>query len=523
MSATPALNDEQWLQLLEEVAKTFNEVTLKRGFTYFKQQLVTSLNVSKDRVVQANVTGPEDCSVTLRLNNFSSSSCTCPAQASCKHLAAVIMEMADRLGYPASQIVNPRQFLEQAASAASSKSAIKQLPGMDVVGWHEFLNQYTAHIQSSYDQEAYAAALRDQAEHIHKANVPFSAIDWIYFELHQELFILQKITEQIAQSSANTYTYLALRKKYDEMHTWFLLKSTHFNFRISPERLQQTLGYIRLQMAKETGHKYLNFNLYTAMWKQWIAPYPDTDQWAAQEINDIEKHHSGSNSDSISASMSAAKAFLYLNQSKSKEAWAVLEAGGGLDKVPASLFLFFLNHIFDSQDWTSLLEWLIHTSSSFYGQSATEIDTYLGYWKEAVSHLPEADQHLWNVLEGMLPHSTLFIEERLYEQHKWKSWVEMQILQDRSPLYHRVNVLEPIEKEDPAVLLPYYHQSIEHFVALKNRHEYELAVKLLKRLKKVYMKMKEVERWNNFFTSFIDRHSWLKALQEEMRKGKLLE
>ncbi|MNI13879.1 hypothetical protein D3C73_671260 [compost metagenome] len=519
MSFNSALNDEQWLQLLEEVARAYNEVTLSRGYSYFKQQFVTSLSISEDRVIQAKVTGSENYKVTLHLNKFRSSSCSCPVHTSCKHLAAVMMELADRMGYPASQIVNAKGHLQRTHSIAASKSVVKELPGMDVFSWHSFLDSFTSPIKPSYDRAIYTEALRSQVHSIQKDNVPFSAMDWVYFELHQELFILRKIKEQSVQGGTSYFTSSLLYRMYDEIHAWLQHKSALFNFTLAGERLQQTLGYMRQQMAEEKGHKYLEYGLYTTIWRYWIAPDPEANRWAEQEINDINKQ----TTESTSASLYAAKALLYLHQSKSSEAWAALEDSGMLKEAPASLFLPFLSHISVSQDWASLLDWLMKTSSYFYGQRVKEIDAYMGYWKEAVAHLPEAEKHLWEVLEGMLPHSTQIIEDVLYEQQKWKAWVEMQILQGHDPLYHRVSVIQPIEKAAPDLLLPYYHQSIEHYVALKNRRDYKLAVKLLKRLKKVYLKMKQIQRWERFLTHFTDRHSRLRALQEEMKKGKLLE
>ncbi|NOU93234.1 hypothetical protein GC093_08370 [Paenibacillus sp. LMG 31456] len=519
MSSLPALNDEQWLKLLEHVAKTFNEVTLSRGFNYFKQQHVTTLVISEDRVVHAKVTGPEDNSVTLNLNKFASSSCTCPVQTYCKHLAAVIMELADRMGYPASQIVNAAYHLKRATSNSSLDSSLSQLPEMDIFSWHEFLNQYTTHVKPTYDQGSFTNVLRQELQKIKKVDIPFSAIDWVFFELHQELFILRKIKEQNAQSSVNYYTSSALYQMYDTIHVGIHQKSALFNFTLAEERLKQTLSYIRQQLATETDQKYLDYGLYTALWKYWIAPSPNADHWVSQEINEIENL----TTHPISSSFSAAKAFLYLYQSRSSEAWEALEASGTLKKAPMSLFLTFLNHISAARDWDNLVDWLLKTASYFYGQRTKELEAYIGYWKEAAAHIPEAEKHLWNVLEEMLPHSGPIIEEMLYEQRKWKPWLEMQIFKGQDPLYHRVSVLQPIEKESPELLLPYYHQAIEHYVSLKNRHDYKKSVKLLKRLDKVYGKMKQTERWDRFFAGYVGRHSRLRALQEEMKKGKLLE
>ncbi|MNT90218.1 hypothetical protein D3C72_2310820 [compost metagenome] len=56
----------------------------------------------------------------------------------------------------------------------------------------------------------------------------------------------------------------------------------------------------------------------------------------------------------------------------------------------------------------------------------------------------------------------------------------------------------------------------------KNRHSYKAAVKLMKRLAKLYKKLKREERWEEFLEVFTSRNSRLRALQEELRKGKLI-
>lgn len=518
-SANPPLNDEQWSQLLKYAADSFNEVTLSRGFQYFKQQYVTSLNLTENRAVQAKVTGHEDYKVTLLLEQLGSSYCTCPVHTCCKHQAAVMMELADRLGYPAAQIVNAKQHLSRAAASPSAESLLKELPHMDVCGWHEFMNQATSLVRPVYDQRMYIEALRDQLSAIMKGPTPFTATDLIYFELHQLLFILRKVLESSVQGSSAPNISYATYRQYDEVHSLLHQKATLFNFTLSAERLKQTLSYLRQQLAEENGHKYLEYGLYAAMWKYWIAPQPEADYWVSQELNAMEQQ----TADIGSSSLAAAKAFLYLHQAKSSEAWTALEASGTLAKAPTSLLLSFLNALSSSGEWGALVDWLMRTASHFYGPITKERAAYMEYWKEAVEHVPEAETLLWNVLEGMLPHSNPVIEDMLYERHNWKAWVEMQILLEHDPFYHRVSVLQPIEKEAPELLLPYYHQAIEHYVALKNRQDYKAAVKLLKRLAKVYKKMKQIERWDSFLSRFMERNSRLRALHEELKKGKLLE
>jgi len=520
MTLFSALNDDQWEKLLAQVAAHFNEVTLSRGFTYFKQQRVESLAASKDRVIKARVSGSEDYTVTLKLNQFKSNYCTCPVGTYCKHMAAVLMELADRLGYPASQIVNAKHYMKRLASVPAQETLLKSLPDMDISGWHNALDQYAAPVQPAYDQDSYSVMLR---HHLLKMPpVSLSETDKLFWELHQKLFILHKLKKQSAQSSVNYFTSYAQHRLYEEIQSFFQQKSDSagvFGFTVSTERLKQTADYIRGMLAEEPGHQYLAWGLHTALWKNWIVPSPDADQWISREIDDIEEQLA----DSTSASLLAAQAFLYMLQSKGQEAWAALEATGTLAKAPASLFYPFLDHMAAASDWEGLADWLVKTSSCFYGKTSGSLDSYMNYWKKAVAHMPQAETLMWRVLEGMLPHSARIVEDLLYEQRQWKPWLEMQIYQGQGPHYHRVSVLQPIEKEAPELLLPYYHQTIEQYVALKNRDSYKLAVKLLKRLGKVYKKMKQNDRWDRFIAGFAERYSRLRALQEELKKGKLLE
>ncbi|TBL71241.1 SWIM zinc finger family protein [Paenibacillus thalictri] len=519
MSFSSALNDDTWPMLLKQVAAAFNEVTLSRGFNYFKQQRVVNLNTSGERVIEALVTGSEDYKVKLRLDQLASSSCNCPVQSCCKHMVAVLMELADRLGYPASQIMNARHYLKRMAAAPASGADLQQLPEMDVSGWHRFLDQYAASTTSSYDLKIVTDTLRHQLQAVDFGSVPFSESDRLIFELHQELFILQKIKRLSKQNGFQYYVSFSLYRVYGDIQAWAKRSSALFDFTLSENRLRQTLSLVRSLMAEETEHKYMDFGLYAMFWQYWITPQRKTAYWAALETDEIEQTAPGS----ISPSLAAAIAFLKLHQSGSEAAWEALETGDVLKQAPAHLFLPFFKQLADAHDWDALADWLFKTAKFFYGPGKNDLDTYMGFWRETVSQLPEAEKVMWTVLEDMLPHSLSLIEDMLYEQRKWKLWLELQIVQEHDPFHHKVSVLQPIEKEAPELLRPYYHQAIEHYVALKNRRDYKSAVKLLKRLYKVYKKLKQEERWERFFSGFTERHSRLRALQEELKKGKLLE
>ncbi|MEW9701685.1 SWIM zinc finger domain-containing protein [Paenibacillus sp. SI8] len=514
----PVLNDEQWLKLLEAISVTFNEVTLSRGFTYYKQQRVASLSLSDNRTVLAKVDGSEDYSITLTLEKIQSSRCSCPVHTSCKHMAAVLMELADRMGYPVSQIVNAKHYLKRSTTISTAEQDLMQLPAKDVTGWHQFLHIFTSSIKPSYDQGYYSDMLRNHLQSLRKISLPFTDTDRIYFDLHQELFILRKIKEQHAQGGVSYFSSSFVYRLYDEIQAWLKQHSAAFRLTQSSERFAQTLSYLRQQMAEELRHTYQSYGVYTKLWKIGVTGHPEVEQWLTVEMDALKQLLS----DSSSPSLKAAMAFMHLQASRSRDAWKALEESGTLKEAPVALFMPFLDHLDETQNGEDLLYWLQNSAPYFSGKKANDLNAYLGYWKRVIEHFPEAEEILWRILEEMLPHSLKPIEELVYEQRKWKIWVEMQIVQGHDPLYHRVSVLQPIEKESPHLLLPYYHQAVDHYVSLKNRHDYKLAVKLLKRLEKVYKRMKQAGRWEIFLAGFAERHSRLRALHEELKKGKLL-
>lgn len=58
-------------------------------------------------------------------------------------------------------------------------------------------------------------------------------------------------------------------------------------------------------------------------------------------------------------------------------------------------------------------------------------------------------------------------EEALLAHEKWRSWIDYQLSIRSEPLSFRVSVLQPIEKNAPELLLPFYHQAVERYVLEK--------------------------------------------------------
>ena len=193
--------------------------------------------------------------------------------------------------------------------------------------------------------------------------------------------------------------------------------------------------------------------------------------------------------------------------------------------IPPERFFLFLQILSAKEQWPRLQDWLLAIGPMMLSRPREQhIEAYVNLWEQVIQHSSSSDseQHLWDSLVRMLPFSRKIYEETLLAHSKWQQWMDFQLSSGTEPLDFRVSVLKPIEKNAPELLLPFYHQAVERYILLKNRDGYKAAVKLLKRLSKLYLKMKQETRWEEFITTFANRHSRLRALQEELRKGKLI-
>jgi hypothetical protein len=213
---------------------------------------------------------------------------------------------------------------------------------------------------------------------------------------------------------------------------------------------------------------------------------------------------------------------MYFYLAQDGPAWELLQQANKGAIIPPGRLLHFLHVLSSTEQWPRLQDWLINIGPMLSSLREEHLNEYVACWDKVIQHFPDAEQHLWNSLVDTLPYSKNIYEEALLTHGKWQQWMDYQLSIGKEPLDFRVSVMQPIDKNAPELLLPFYHQAVERYILLKNRASYKAAVKLLKRLSKLYKRLKQEERWEQFITAFASRHSRLRALQEELRKGKLI-
>lgn len=98
MQPNYAMDDAGWDNLISDVARIFDDLTLKRGFQYYKQKRVHAFQMRTDRKIMSIVEGREDYMVAVELEHLLESRCDCPVSGPCKHMAAVLMYYAELPG-----------------------------------------------------------------------------------------------------------------------------------------------------------------------------------------------------------------------------------------------------------------------------------------------------------------------------------------------------------------------------------------------------------------------------------------
>lgn len=543
------MNDEQWNMLIQDVAESFDEVTISRGFQYYKQNRVQGLTMTAPQCVEAFVHGNDEYHVEMNLVFFSMSQCNCPVDRNCKHMIAVLLEYAFEQGRPANMLVNARSIAATKAKAdqlshnskynnvgqfkakkSETQSRLMEqathIPTMKVEQWHDLFEQCTIHLpqdirSSQYVEQALSLILQL------KPKLP-ADVEHI-FMLNVHLFVLTKIIYKRIHPSE--YYYAQIERSTDPTLTDLLeTVETYFangvEIAVKPDNqslLQQTLAYVREEMLKAPSEKRFYLDIYYSYWHYWISPHARDEKPYTEELFQLEEagRKLGSILSRFPWYMAQTRMNFYMGQDE--QAWKLLKEAKNVSTIPSDMSIYFLYYLSHQQQWHRLLNWLTALPPLFRSYRREYLHKFMEFWELIITHLPDAEESMWDTLVAMLPYSRPIYEEKLLQQGRWKQWMDYHLSSGSDPSEFRVSELQPMEKNAPEVLLPFYHQAVERYVMIKNRDGYKAAVKLLKRLAKLYKRLKHEDRWDQYITAFVVRYSRLRALQEELRKGKLIQ
>ncbi|RJE86392.1 hypothetical protein D3P07_19995 [Paenibacillus sp. 1011MAR3C5] len=383
--------------------------------------------------------------------------------------------------------------------------------GLSVVQWQDLIASCARKTANTPYEINYGTEVRSM---VRPFMSEFTTEEAWLFELNVGLFLLRK------QSTGRHLGYFAQMAASDTLHA---IESQLHND-LPPEiavkqqgRLLETAAYIRDTATANAWSPPAYLDIYVELWLILVSSAADSSRLVKEELAHLAE---GSGKENKLFPL-VALAWMRFWLGEDQEAWRLLDAAERHGLEPGQVFRF-LRQLEENDEWTRLEAWLSHCANEQVGRSPGSLGEYGHYWDAVARRLPEAEERMWSVIASLPPYCSSLYEEKLMRYGRFRQWIDYQLSHGSDPFGFRAKDLQPIEKEAPDALLPFYHQGVEKYVLLKNRDGYKRAVKLLKRLAKLYKKLKREQRWESYIETFASRYSRLRALQEELRRGGLI-
>lgn len=530
------LTEQHWHTLIRQIADTFDDLTIKRGFSLFTQGRIKEIEYPPG-LICAVVDDKEPQEVVIQLNTVEQSRCTCGVEG-CKHMIAALLGYTKAHGGPIPAIVNAGiSPSARKGQQTEGNTVVVDLAERPIPTWHELFRQCTASFRLHAPDglmihEAINSTLRLQPQWSYQ-------MERLYL-LHARLYVLEQLIRPLHERGRSAPYHISyhLQVAIDDQSTLIMqmLKEPLENVTEADRsyylpRLDETLDYLRRLLLIEPEQIQLYSDFYDLFWQQWLRPqWIDSSKGTMtlkpmeMELAQLEAAYEVAGSTRSASRLQLAQSRMFWGMQQDEQARQLLQDAAQAREAAGRQLLRYLEELQQSAGWLRLQEWLLafppQSGSSLLRSS--QLKVYASYWEEVLLHHPEAEQQMWSTLAGLPGKGKVLYTELLHTHREWRRWIDFQLSTGAEPLDYRVSMLQPIEKDAPELLLPWYHQAVERYIVQKNRTGYKAAVKLMKRLSKLYTKLKRTERWDDFMVAFLNRHSRLRALQEELRKSKLL-
>ncbi|NOU92040.1 hypothetical protein GC093_02155 [Paenibacillus sp. LMG 31456] len=518
--------------LIERMQHDFELPILERGWEFYHKARVKNIELLHGVEISASVHGKEKYEVILDMDNFAKSSCSCSYPSNCRHMAAVIFTLYASYARPELLLQQLKQAIlvksrqQQSRTSSSVSKAEKKQERLEALQE----NQPPTVWQRFFDQQFYGYSLSQQHSielfyNAAKDSLTPLAANWDeplrhLYELHVVLFVMRKIEQFYTDTKSSYLSYYietgskTVAKQCIEQLEG-LLPALNFTALLKKheaavDETMTMLGETALT-GKDSPMDWLL--AYRSIWWR----LEDRPERLERERKRLQLIAAKSNvMPRRREAVIIALAHFDIMAGNDAKARTLLEQ---LAKREARDFFIYLHRFYDGQEWERMLAWLRWLLPSVQRAQQEELRIFCTYWMEAVSRQPD-DGEWVDVMIALLPRTYYFYTAYLLKANRFKAWVDLQLANRVSPLNLYALDLKNVEANDPSLLLPLYHQAVERCIAEKNRNSYKMAVKLLKKLHAYYKQLEKLNTWEEYIYRLANRYSRLRALQEELRKGK---
>jgi hypothetical protein len=547
---------------VEELQQSFTVDVVQIGYSLFKINGITDLVVFPD-AVHAVVNGSDLRRYKVELDGdfFGISTCACKNAGYCEHMAALIFHAYGLTGKRPEMLMkevrssydqeqNHQQIVGKRQQAKLQKEKLmlglnnqNQSPyqiqtqpipynkqhqleeGSPTSAWHLFFDNCMKKdkLTSEYDIQTFQRVFTSQiilaAE---KWTEPLNRLYQIFMNL-KFLSHLDSYFQFYHHSSQYTYYMQPSDSAHEDCwnHIFEALDEIDSDdlSKCYPAYVEAVISLMNAQILFHENSRIDWLELYRNLWyRLFIKP-----EWRESEGSRLKKLSNELNStgaaDFDKSKIGLLSAHLHVIRNEDTSAFQVLEPYASI--YYPKLFYSYLDAFLDSGRWERLRAWLNWLKPMIMNENRDVFISYTQYW-EHLHHNQPCQEEIEQVLFDFLPRSYYVYSHYLFEQKAYRQWVDMTMILDVPYDHWEAMYMDPIEKDDPQSIIPLYHKYIRQLIEKRNRESYKSAVKILKKLRTLYNRQKEQERWQQFISKLTHKYARLRALQEELKKGKMI-
>ncbi|MBJ8006878.1 MULTISPECIES: SWIM zinc finger family protein [Bacillus] len=469
-------------------------------------------------------------SVHIPIRNVTESYCDCFAPTQCQHMLAVLLSAASSFGQVGDVLTlfknNTKPSLPPIRTARQvlQSSAFEE---MDYKSWQTYFeNEYESfkkeQARLTYKQMYFLMSLFTDFYTKLERKAPRIVAIHELFKLHAALYCFQKLLEEIQEFEANKlYSYHqpvnVVRLFVDKVESTVRDLKTEEIPEESKPILQETARLIHEAFFSTDAYTQERFFIYRHVWGELLR----TEEQLQEEEKRID-----TKINPLSKAL-ASSHLLFLNNED-------LSAMELLKKQPASvvsLYFYWLEELLSAMQWDRAKSWLSFTYKQVKETITEQENTvfiqdivrlFVMMYETYATHTNE-QAGLEMILQELLPYSFTNYEQYVLAKKQYHAWTELQLLYGFEVIELLKEPLKDIEKEAPEAALPLYHHAAMEAIEERNRKSYKRAVRYLKKLRMLYKRLKRTDEWDAFIIHIANLHSRLRALQEELRRGKLID
>lgn len=526
------LTRQQAIQAGEQLLAFAEGPIIERGYTYFSDGLVFNTRVEKQRLLTCDVQGSQVYQVVLDLEDVQSSTCTCPYTRLCKHIAAAFFQMYSVFENPRTYLTRTKQPRRarfsyamlvpaykpglplSSSEAASVESPLK--PTSSVSDWWTFLESWTRNLSSAMESYRASTELMSSYQNVLGVASAWPPAQALLFSAHANLFHLRKL-QQFVRDHRQSYWFQDLSQTAErllEQLEGILYYSNADQLREHhPHLLKQTMLVARNMKHGPFTDLYWTFAYQTLWWN--LLQEPD---WIHSEVEELDRLiRDKQTADAAKDTYRLLRAHFFVMEGNDE---AAMEIWRPNPRLTLAFYLPYLKMFARNEEWTRFLTWAERLQSLIGSADPQPYQLVVAIWQEAMERVGRGGE-CGAMLKQFLPSSFHEYAGYLYEQKQYRQWIDLQMAYQVSLSEIHGVAFKEIEDSTPSLLFPLYVREVNRLIGERNRPAYKEAIKLLKKVRTLYVKANQDTHWERYVDQLAAKYNRLRAFQEELRRGNL--